>query len=196
MNKVCLRCKQELHIDLFRIITLKGVQKHQQATCKLCMAAYQKAYYEANKERCKKQVREWNKRNPDYHTNWQKANPDKLKRHREAARPRAQEYMREQYWKDPEAARLKVRQYKAANKETVKAKKKEWNSSNREHLRAYYNMKTEQLSDAYIRNKLAANHERERTLRSEDIPQSLVEIKRFQLLIQRELKNEKRRSTT
>ena len=190
MTKVCLACKQELPIDLFKIVMLKGVQKHQQATCKPCMTSYRKAYYEANKERCKEQVREWNKRNPDYHTNWQKANPDKLKRHREAARPRAREHMREQYWKDPEAARLKVRQYKAANIETVKAKKKEWNQSNRPHLRAYYNSKTKQLSDSYIRNKLAANHKRERTLRSEDIPQELVELKRFQLLLKRELKNE------
>ena len=55
MNKVCLACKQELPIDLFRIVMLKGVQKHQQATCKPCMAAYRKAYYEANKERCKEQ---------------------------------------------------------------------------------------------------------------------------------------------
>jgi hypothetical protein len=188
MNKVCLACKQELPTDLFRVVMLKGVQKHQQATCKPCMAAYQKAYYEANKERCKELVREWNKRNPNYHTNWQKANPDKLKRHREAVRPRAREHMREQYWKDPEAARLRVRQYKAANKETVKAKKKEWNNANRPHLRAYYNSKTEQLSDSYIRNKLAANHKRERTLRSENIPQELVELKRFQILLQRELK--------
>jgi hypothetical protein len=189
MTKVCLACKQELSIDSFRIVVVKGAQKYQ-AKCKPCMAAYQKAYYEANKERILEQVREWNKRNPDYHTNWQKENPDKLKRHREAARPRAREHMREQYWKDPEAARLKVRQYKAANIETVKAKKKEWNQSNRPHLRAYYNSKTKQLSDSYIRNKLAANHKRERTLRSEDIPQELVELKRFQLLLKRELKNE------
>ena len=195
MTKVCTCCKQELPVDLFRVVVVKGTQKHQ-AKCKPCMAAYTKAYYEANKERIKEQIKAWRTQHPTYTRDWQKENPDKVKQYRKAARPRAREHMREQYWKDPEAARLKVRQYKAANKETVKAKKKEWNSSNREHLRAYYNMKTEQLSDSYIRNKLAANHERERTLRSEDIPQALVEIKRFQLLIQRELKNEKRRSIT
>jgi len=190
MTKICLRCKQELPIDLFRVVKVKGVQKHQQATCKPCMAAYGKAYYEANKERIKEQLRDWNKKHPSYTRDWQKQNPEKHKQHRENARPRAREHMREQYWKDPEAARLKVRQYKAANIETVKARKKEWNQANRPHLRAYQNSKTKQLSDSYIRNKLAANHKRERTLRSEDIPQELVELKRFQLLIQRELKNE------
>ena len=190
MTKVCLACKQELPIDLFRIVMLKGVQKHQQATCKPCMAAYQKAYYENNKERCKELLREWNKRNPNYTRDWQRENSEKHKQHRENARPRARERAKEKYWEDPEAARLKVRQYKAANKETVKAKKKEWNESNRPHLRAYYNSKTKQLSDSYIRNKLAANHKRERTLRSEYIPQELVELKRLQLLLRRELKNE------
>ena len=190
MIKVCLACKQELPIDLFRIVMLKGVQKHQQATCKPCMVAYQRAYYKANKERIQEQLREWNKQHPNYTRNWQKENLEKHKQHRENARPRARERAKEKYWEDPEAARLKVRQYKAANIETVKVKKKEWNQSNRPHLRAYYNKQTKQLSDSYIRNKLAANHKRERTLRSEDIPQELVELKRFQLLLRRELKNE------
>ena len=196
MTKICLHCKQELPINLFKVVTVKGVQKHQQATCTPCMQAYRKAYYEANKERCKKQVREWNKRNPDYHTNWQKANPDKLKRHREAARPRAQEYMREQYWKDPEAARLRVRQYKKAHPEQTRERKRNWTNSNREHLRAYYNGKSAQLSDSYVRNKLSKNSKQKEILASGDIPQALVELKRIQILIQRELKNEKRRSTT
>jgi len=190
VTKVCLRCKQELPIDLFRVVMLKGVQKHQQATCKPCMTVYQKSYYEANKERIQEQIREWNKQHPNYTRDWQKENSEKHKQHRENARPRARERAKEKYWENPEAARLKVRQYKAANIETVKAKKKEWNESNRPHLRAYYNKQTKQLSDSYIRNKLAANHKRERTLRSEDIPQELVELKRFQLLLRRELKNE------
>jgi len=188
MNKVCIGCKQELPIDLFRTVFLKGVQKHQQAKCKPCMSAYQKAYYEANKKRIQEQIKEWNKLHPNYTSEWQKQNIEKHKQHRLNARPRARERAKEKYWEDPEAARLKVRQYKTANIETVKAKKKEWNESNRPHLRAYYNKKTNQLSDSYIRNKLAANHKRERTLRSEDIPQELVELKRFQILLQRELK--------
>jgi len=188
MNKVCLACKQELPTDLFRVVMLKGVQKHQQATCKPCMAAYQKAYYEANKKRIQEQIKEWNRQHPNYTREWQKQNIEKHRQHRQNARPRARERAKEKYWEDPEAARLRVRQYKVANIETVKVKKKEWNNANRPHLRAYYNSKTEQLSDSYIRNKLAANHKRERTLRSENIPQELVELKRFQILLQRELK--------
>lgn len=187
MTKICLACKHELPLDAFRTIMVKGAPKHQ-AKCRPCMQAYQKAYYEANKERCKQQVREWNKKHPDYFTNWKQENFDKVKQYREAAKPRAQEYMREQYWKDPEAARLRSQQFRAANPELIKAKKREWNDKNKEHRRKYFNRKTAELSDSYIRNKLAANHKRERTLHSEAIPQSLVEIKRLQLLIQRELK--------
>ena len=92
MTKVCLACKQELPTDLFSVVRVKGVQKHQQATCKPCMAAYRKAYYEANKERCKEQVREWNKRNPDYHTIWRKENPDKVKQSRAAGASKRREH--------------------------------------------------------------------------------------------------------
>jgi hypothetical protein len=189
MTKVCLACKQELHIDSFRVVVVKGTQKHQ-AKCKPCMAAYTKAYYEANKEHCKKLMREWNNRNADYVRSWRVNNADKIAQYRKNARPQARKHMREQYWKDPEAARLKSKQFRDANPDLIKAKRREWNQSNKPHLRAYHNNQTKQLSDSYIRNKLAANHKRERTLRSEDIPQELVELKRFQLLIQRELKNE------
>ena len=133
-------------------------------------------------------MKEWNKKNPEYVNKWRTENSDKVKQYREAHKPRARERVKEQYWKDPESARLKSRQYKEANKEFVKRRKKEWNADSKEHLRMYYNKKTEQLSDSYIRNKLAANHKRERTLCSEDIPQDLVELKRLQLLIQRELR--------
>ena len=187
MIKVCLACKQGLPIDLFRTVIVKGQPKHQ-AKCKPCMQAYQKAYYETNKERCKAQMRDWNKRNADHVRSWRTNNSDKVAQYRKNARPQAREHMREQYWKDPEAARLKSKQFRDANPDLIKAKKKEWNQLNRPHLRAYYGSQTKQLSDSYIRNKLAANHKRERTLCSGDIPQDLVELKRLQLLIQRELR--------
>ena len=187
MIKVCLSCKQELPIDLFRTVMVKGIEKRQ-AKCKPCMREYQKAYYEANREHIQGVMKEWNKKNPEYINKWRTENSDKVKQYREAHKPRARERVKEQYWKDPESARLKSRQYKEANKEFVKRRKKEWNAESKEHLRMYYNKKTEQLSDSYIRNKLAANHKRERTLCSEDIPQDLVELKRLQLLIQRELR--------
>jgi len=189
VTKVCLACKQELPMDLFSPVMVKGVQKRQ-GKCTPCRRVYRKAYYEANRERCKAQMREWQKNNPDYCANWQKENPDKVKQYRAASRPRAREYMREQYWKDPEAARLRSKQFKATNPELIKTEKRRWAAENKEHLRKYFSRKTAELSDSYIRNKLATNHKRERTLRSKDIPQELVELKRLQLLLQRELKNE------
>ena len=193
MTKVCLGCKQELPIDLFRAVVVKGVPKPQ-AKCKPCMAVYQRAYYEANREHLNELVMVWRRKNyatlNEYLRKWKAKNPEKVEQYKEVSKPRARAYAKEKYWENPEAAKLKVKQYKAANSEIVKTKIKEWKKSNKEHLRRYYKKKTEQLSDPYIRSKLATNHKGERTLRSEDIPQELVELKRFQLLIQRELKNE------
>jgi hypothetical protein len=196
MIKVCASCKQELPIDLFRLIVLKGVEKHRQAKCKPCMQAYQKTYYESNKEHIKKQIKDWRKNNPNYLTKWRENNPEKLKKCREKRKEKAKEYQRKRYLENPEAARLASKKYREENFELVKVSKNKWRSENRDHIRSYYKTKTENLSDAYIRNKLSKCSKRKNIMSSQDIPQSLVEIKRLQILIQREIKNEKRRSTT
>jgi hypothetical protein len=120
--------------------------------------------------------------------NGRKKNPDKVKAYHEKHRPEKLKRSREKYWADPETARQKVREYKEANPELTKARKKKWLQSSREHLRNYYNGLTKNLSDSYIRGKLARKSKRKEILSAKDIPQELVELKRFELLIKRELK--------
>ena len=191
MNKVCVTCNQELSIDLFREITVKGVTKRQ-GRCKPCVQTYQKSYYEQNKDHIKAQIKEWHEQRPNYSNEymreWKKKNPDKVKAYHEKHRPERLKRSREKYWADPETARQKVREYKEANPELTKARKKKWLQSSREHLRNYYNGLTKNLSDSYIRGKLARKSKRKEILSAKDIPQELVELKRFELLIKRELK--------
>jgi len=187
VDKVCVICNQELPIDLFREITVKGVTKRQ-GRCKPCGQAYQKAYYEQHKDRIKLQIKEWHEQRPNYITDWRKNNVEKVKLHREKNRPRRLQYSREKYWADPELARQKVKDYREANPELIKERKLEWRQSSKEHLRNYYNGLTKNLSDSYIRGKLARKSKRKEILSAKDIPQELVELKRFELLIKRELK--------
>jgi hypothetical protein len=124
----------------------------------------------------------------EYMREWKKKNPDKINEYREKHRPEKAKKAREKYWADPESARQKVREYKKANPEKIKAIKLKWLQSSKEHLRNYYNALTKNLSDSYIRGKIARNSKRKEILSAKDIPQELVELKRFELLIKRELK--------
>jgi hypothetical protein len=187
MNKVCVTCHQELPIALFREITVKGITKHQ-GRCKPCGRAYQRAYYEQHKDRIKLQVKEWHKQRPDYIKDWMKNNPEKVKLHKENHRPKRLQYSRERYWADPETAKQKSKEYRDANPELMRERKQKWIQSSREHLRSYYNGLTKNLSDSYIRGKLARKSKRKEILSAKDIPQELVELKRFEILIKRELK--------
>lgn len=189
--KVCVTCKQELSIDLFREITVKGVTKRQ-GRCKSCVYTYHKAYYEKNKEHIKSQIKAWQTQRPDYFNEymreWKKKNPEKVAAYHEKHRPEKLKRSREKYWSDPETARQKVREYKEANPELTKARKRKWLQSSKEHLRKYYNALTENLSDSYVRGKIARKSKRKEILSAKDIPQELVELKRFELLIKREIK--------
>ena len=181
-TKVCLGCKQKLPVDLFRAVMVKGVQKRV-PRCKSCMDIYNKAYYQKNRERMRARMEA-------YGREWLKRNPEKVLKYRAISKERAREYMRELYWKNPEAARLKVRQYKERYRENVKINKRRWLDENPERVRAYCNEQTAKLTDAYVRSKLATDHKKRRTLSATEIPQELVELKRIQILIKRKLKNE------
>lgn len=187
MDKVCVTCNQELPIDLFREITVKGVTKRQ-GRCKPCGRAYQRAYYEQHKDRIKLQVKEWHEQRPNYIKDWMKNNPEKVKLHKENHRPKRLQYSRERYWADPETAKQKSKEYRDANPELMRERKQKWIQSSKEHLRNYYNGLTKNLSDSYIRGKLARKSKRKEILSAKDIPQELVELKRFEILIKRELK--------
>jgi hypothetical protein len=67
-----------------------------------------------------------------------------------------------------------------------------WNEKMRRYNAASQKRMVEGLTDAYVRQRLArSNDDSPRKISAKDIPQSLVEVKRVQLMILRSLKNEK-----
>ena len=63
MNKICSQCKTEKpHTEFFKNKTSKDGLR---SNCKVCTTKATKVYYEANKEKIHKQMRAYQKANPD-----------------------------------------------------------------------------------------------------------------------------------
>ena len=159
--------------------------------------AYQRAYYQANKERIKAQVKEFNVKNPDYMKEYYKANKEKIKENRkvyqvanrEKITAKYKEWRHKAFAEDPEKIRKQRREKKAREKArdpaAYNAKMAKYNINAQKKMVA-------ELTDSYVRQRISReNDDGPRKISSKDIPQSLVEAKRLQLLILRKLKNEK-----
>lgn len=99
--------------------------------------------------------------------------------------------MRTRYWEDPEAQRNKVREWHASNKQRARAYNRAWNDANRARVNELAREKTATLSDSYIRARLASVDDKPRTFSASEIPAELVELKRAQLKLKRELKEKR-----
>jgi hypothetical protein len=117
-----------------------------------------------------------------------KANKVYYEKNREQIRTRA----REEGGVYREYQREYQREYRQANKESHKELCKKWVTNNRERMREILRRSSakgrEACSDTYVKGRLIKGS----SLKFADIPQGLVEVKRLQLLIKRELKKGKR----
>jgi hypothetical protein len=112
--------------------------------------------------------------------------------HKEQHRKNAREYVKLRIKTDPKFAskeREKKKIYYKEHKEERQLYRKEWAKANIEKDRAYYrkSMKkqVENLTDYYIRRRVIGRDK----LFKDDIPKELVEIKRKELLLTRQIKN-------
>ena len=163
--------------------------------------AYQRAYYQANKERIKAMVKEFHKNNPDYMKEYYQANKEKIAINREVYRAANKEKIAAQQreWRHKDFAENpdKVR----AQRRAKKAKQKAKDPAAYNAMMAKSNVRTQkkmvaELTDSYVRQKLARDpQDGPRKISAKDIPQSLVEAKRLQLLILRRMKDEKHNRT-
>ena len=127
MEKACSKCGEVKALSEFR----KG---HNQ--CKVCLAAYDKAYREANNERIatrKKAYREANREKAaSYLKAWREDNKERTKAYREAYKDKIAAYNKA--WR--EANKEKIKAYREAyyeyDKEEVAAKNKAYYEANRE----------------------------------------------------------------
>lgn len=162
---------------------------------------YQRAYYQANKERIKAMVNEFHKKNPDYTKEYYQANKEKIKAKREEYRAankeqiaaKQREWRHKNFAENPEQVRIQRRAKKARQKAKDPA------AFNAKAAKANINAQKKmvaEITDSYVRQKLARDpKDGPRRISAKDIPQSLVEAKRLQLLILRRTKDEKHNRT-
>lgn len=92
------------------------------------------------------------------------------------------------YWLNAELNRRRAAEWRRKNPDRKKAKAKEWNARSQEYLRVYQKSNRDNLSDSYVRARLARVDSGPRIISASDIPDELVALKRMQLLIKRQLK--------
>lgn len=132
--KKCTKCSIEREDDQF---AKNG------SRCKICLKEYKKKYYELNKEKILKRVKEYTEENiekvRDYKNEYNKKNPNK-------------EYHKEYREKNKESISLKRKQYYQQNKEKVKQKVREYNSENRQYINKRKRENREKNKEKYNEN--------------------------------------------
>lgn len=159
--------------------------------------AYQRRYYQENKERAKQYYQDNKEKLNAYVKKWQEENKERFvatrkayeAANREKINAQQLERARKEFAEDPD----KVRAQRRAKKARLKAKDPQaWNEKARKINAPYHRKMVDELTDAYVRQRLArSNDDSPRKISAKDIPQGLVEAKRLQLMIVRSLKNEK-----
>jgi hypothetical protein len=148
---------------------------------------YRKQYYQNNKEKMKALTKKWMAENKERHYATHKAYRDA---NREKINAQQKAKTEQLFAENPE----KIRQARRATKARMKAQDpRAWNDKMKKYNYPAQRRMVEELKDAYVRQRLTrANDDGPRTISAKDIPQSLVEAKRLQLMILRSLRNEKR----
>ena len=162
---------------------------------------YQRRYYLENKEKYKGYRQQYYQDNKDelnaYVKKWQEENRERYMAMRKAYQVANREKINAQ--QKANAAKLfaenpeKFRVLRRAKKAAEKAKDPQaWNTKMTKYNATSQKRMVDELRDAYVRQRLARENDGgPRKISAKDIPQSLVEAKRLQLMILRSLKNEK-----
>ena len=161
-------------------------QRNYYRTHKEYYAEYTKKYYADNKEKIDACVRKWQKENKERHNEtrlkWREQNREKVNAQQKTNRDKL-------FAENPE----RIRALRRAKKAKQKAKDPQaWNAKMAKYNASCQKRMVNELSDAYVRARLVIPSDgSRRKISAKDIPQSLVEAKRVQLMILRSLKNEK-----
>jgi hypothetical protein len=103
-------------------------------------------------------------------------------------------------WREANKEHVLVRDkaYRERNKEKIHARMRNWSTENKEYKnkkrKEYENEQSKNLTDYHIIHKVlnSKKYGFQHRRKVNEIPKELIEAKRLQLLIKRELKNEKR----
>ncbi len=204
MKKVCNKCKSEKSLDEF--FNANNSKDGKYSICKKCKTKSYKIYVESNRERVNELSRKYQKKNKDAIAKRKKErylenikNPEYLERvnklrkesyERRKINNNLLEKRRNDYHNkmknDPEFVLKKRKANKKwadSNKEKVKSSRKRTYENNKEKNLSYGRNAFKNLTDGAVRKLFCKGG-----LLADDIPQELVDLKRVQLLIHREIK--------
>ncbi len=129
-TKVCNKCGVEKPLSEY--YKDRGGKFGVKARCKCCEKAYDKAYYEANKDK-KKAYREANK---DKNKAYREANKDKLKAKNKAYREDNKDKLKAKNKAYREDNKDKLKSYREANKDKMRAYDKAYREANKDKIKA------------------------------------------------------------
>lgn len=193
--KVCSKCKENKKVEEFckNPRTADGLV----STCRVCSNARLKAWRIANPEKARAQgtsekararIAAWRARNPEkakaHAARWYRANSEKAKASSAAWRISNPEKVQAHRTSEKERARIAAYRdaWKAANPEKVKAYARAWVEANPEKVRATRARLISIVCPSYAAKALG--------LPLALVPPELIELKRLQIQIKRELKQQ------
>lgn len=155
---------------------------------------YQRAYYQANKEKCKELTKKWvannRERMREIVRGWQVNNPERIKELRQNYITKNKEHIKQlakagrdrRFAENPE----KVRQARKDVREKQKAKDPErYMEMRRTYIRKSSKKLVAEITEGYVAHLLSKSTGFR--LHSSVIPKEMIEAKRLQLMIKREL---------
>ena len=178
MSKICKTCNEEKPLDLFS--KEKRKTDGHTSKCSKCLSIYAKNYYLNNEEKIKKRSITY------YAKNTEKCNESNNLRYQKN-KTRYTEIQKKWRENNPE----KVEGYRKTSNINRLGKYKDiqklWVINNSEAVKEYRKtlkkFNSENLTDSYVRGIL----QKRTQMSGVDLPQELVEVKRVQILINREL---------
>jgi hypothetical protein len=177
--KTCSKCGETKRLAFFHKskVGKYGVK----SACKKCAKEINAAYREKNPEKVRESCKRYKNGNPDKvresHKRYHKENRDKEMEYQRKWRQKNPDKVRQQskrrYEKNPDKAREKSKKYREKNLEKCIEKNKRYR---------------DELADLYVICQIKQGS----GLTASEIPQELIELKRVQLQITRELRESKK----
>jgi len=201
--KTCKTCGEEKPIEEF--VKSKNTKDGRLNKCKLCDNLVRKEQYYANHEYRKQKDKEYREKNKEKVKLWshkyKEKNREKIriadrewrKNNPELSRERSRRWRKlhgkEHYQENKQMFIANAVRWQKENKERYIKRVKEWKMKNYnawlQNERERHKTKVENLTDDYVVKLLKGKGK----LLVKDVPKELIEAKRLQILIQREIKN-------
>jgi hypothetical protein len=205
-SKQCKQCREIKPLE--ELVKHTAMKDGRLNKCKLCYAIYKKKEYYENHELKLQKAREYRDNNKEiikkgsqrykaknrekiaaWEREWRKNNPKKSRERSQRYHDSHPNYKKEYYAKNRSMLIKKTIEWQKENKEKHLKRIKAWKMKNYDtwlqYERKRHKTKVENLTDGYVAKLLKGNGK----LLMKDVPTELIEAKRLQILIQREIKN-------